>query len=71
MAIEKYLKNTGRPAKRIPGTNKAILATTTVHGPNQSRCMRCQGMCRSTNSAAGKPVMKCTSCGFTFTMKPM
>lgn len=69
--FDRYLKASGkRPAKKLPdGTS--ILATNTVHGPTQSRCMRCYGMCAPHRAPGGNPVMRCTSCGFTYMTKAM
>lgn len=69
--FDKYLKaSRNRPAKKLPdGTS--IIATNTKHGPRQSRCMRCYGMCRPSRMADGREVMRCDSCGTEHTTRPM
>jgi len=61
--IDRYLKaSRKRAATRLPdGTT--VIATSTVHGPNQMRCMRCHGMCRATKNAQGADVFRCSTCG--------
>ena len=72
--IDRYLKaartRTARPAKQLQdGT--VILATTTVHGPRQMRCLHCHGMCGPTRGARGQEIFRCSSCGTESTMRPM
>ena len=67
--FDKYLKASNkRPAKSIGG-GVSMIATNTVHGPGQSRCMRCHGMCGPTAAPDGTQIMRCSSCGYTFTTK--
>ena len=69
--IDKYRKAANhRPAKQIAGTNKVILASTTVKGPNQMRCPKCYNMMGATRAANGTPVMQC-KCGNTVTMRAL
>lgn len=64
--IDRYLKasrtRAAVPAKQLKdGT--VVLATSTVHGPTQMRCMNCHGMCAPSRSSSGQEIYRCTSCG--------
>lgn len=69
VGFDKYLKASNkRPAQRM-SDGTSIIATNTKHGPGQSRCMRCHGMCAPQRSPSGQQVMRCDSCGYSFTTK--
>ena len=69
--FDKYLKAIRkRPAKEIGG-GISIIATNTVGGPTQSRCMRCHGMCTPATAAGGGSIMRCDSCGYSYVLKKM
>jgi hypothetical protein len=69
--IDRYLKATrNKPAKKLPDGTQ-IIASSTVHGPKQSRCMRCKGMCRPARMPGGQEVLRCDSCGVSHTLKTM
>lgn len=71
VGFDRYLKaSRNRPAKRL-ADGTTIIATSTVHGPRQSRCMRCKGMCRPSRMPDGREAMRCDSCGTEFTYKKM
>jgi len=60
-----------RPAKTITGTNVGIVHTASTHGPTQSRCPKCHGMCGPAVTNGGQSVMRCGSCRFTYSLRPM
>ena len=72
--IDRYLKaartRTARPAKTLQdGT--VVLATSTVHGPTQMRCMHCHGMCAPVHNAQGREIYRCSSCGVEATTRKL
>jgi NAD-dependent SIR2 family protein deacetylase len=72
--LDRYLKasrtHASKPAKQLKdGTT--VIATTTVHGPKQMRCMHCHGMCGPARDAQGQEVYRCSSCGTTSKMRPI
>jgi hypothetical protein len=74
VGIDRYRKasrtRASNPAKRLQdGT--VVLATTTVHGPKQLRCLHCHGMAGPARTPAGQEVYRCSSCGSESVMKPM
>jgi hypothetical protein len=71
MGFDRYLKASNkRPAKKL-ADGTAVIATNTTHGPTQSRCLRCHGMCGPATALNGQSVMRCSSCGYSYTLRKM
>lgn len=61
--IDRYLKASRRHTAARLSDGTTVIATSTVHGPTQMRCMRCHGMCKMVKNAQGKDIYRCTTCG--------
>jgi len=67
--IDRNLKRK-QTMRQIPGTNKAVLATTTTK-VGQMQCTKCRGVAVPMNSHQGRKMMKCRCCGLVFSFKRM
>lgn len=69
--FDRYLKASRTRAAVNVGGGVVVIATNTTRGPTQSRCMRCHGMCGPAKAPNGTQVMRCSGCGYTYTLKGM
>lgn len=68
--LDRYLKaSRARAAKKL-ADGTVVIATTTVHGPTQRRCLHCHGMCAPARSAQGAEIYRCSTCGTESTTRP-
>lgn len=70
--IDRYLKAAKkRAAVQQLKDGTQVIATSTVYGPTQMRCMHCHGMCKQTVNSAGQEVYRCDSCGAESAGRPL
>jgi len=74
VGIDRYLKasrtRASKPARNLQD-GSVVLATTTVHGPRQMRCMHCHGMAGPARNGAGQEVLRCSGCGTESVLRPL
>lgn len=62
------VNRSGKGVKKVGDTT--IVKSSSVHGPRQMRCPRCNGMAGPSQDPQGKEILVCSTCGARFSSKP-